>query len=518
MTQERAPWADSLFTDANDNWATIDDAHMTRLFRAYDLDSAVRALVQIKLDAVLSSDIVISGTGVPRLSPAQCAVQSEQWKRWCAQVYRSTLCCGWAAVRMRPVTQRSHSHTSMPEVLDLTRVEKRYYLDIGNTPHVRYFDTSNAQTRELHNIISLWTDPPDATGRLRSVLATLQNDIEFEKRVTEFGLQAWERCANPPLVTERRSALMSDENTHTASGLNRTSDQDFMQPFAAGKLGNSSSSSSGSATPHPAGVSDQARSASNKIAMEIKYNLVQALNNGHGDVLRYCNTQIDRMAGQYANGFDAQQVYLEPGRQLARPNDARAPDIVMSARVARLERVGAVLGVPISMITTDTSSSRAKLNAGSSPNSLIVFENGVRATRLQFRNFIHQLYCESNHKAISLHAIEHARVFKPHDDDDDDARQHVRVSMSALPPDHIVNELYEASELTRDAMMRYKCSRWGLMQEDFEINPPDVVASSRKRKRCNSSLSENDSNNNDVHSNKTKVVNDETKKGRENKE
>jgi len=81
------PSIDTVFANISENWIQLDTNIIQYLFQVYDNDPGIRATSSIKLDAILSGDILIQGTGVYKLN--EFALQSNIWKQWCNGLYRS---------------------------------------------------------------------------------------------------------------------------------------------------------------------------------------------------------------------------------------------------------------------------------------------------------------------------------------------------------------------------------------------------------------------------------------------
>ena len=461
---------DNAFKLLPENWIVLDENMITYLFQAYDYDPDIRALSTIKLDAILASDILIDGIGVSKnLNKYQIMAQSNMWKQWCASVYRSILSVGFAGVSFK---ENLDTNELIPIVLDLTQLNIYYYLDVYNMPHMRYFLASTYEPVELENILSLWCDLPTKDGQFTSKLSILLSDAIFESNLMNFALQAYKKRANPPLITERLTPFYNlqpyetSEQAATLFNNNSGNNNNFYNGDAIPGQQNDITSTNlfNKISNDP---NHQMSEATKSIMMEHQYNLIKTLNSGYSNALYQAQSYLNRISGKFENDLRFNQIYLEPGRKLTRPNEPNAPETLMPFRLARLERVGAILGVPVSLLTTDTSTSHAKLNAGNNPNSLLLFENSVRTMKYLLCGYIETLYKFMFARDIAINTILNTEPNKHINFNNLNKEKNIHVFMSPLPQDAILNYLFENHILKYDSYCNYISKLYGFELSDF---------------------------------------------------
>jgi hypothetical protein len=417
-------------TPRNLTFTTIRHEDITDLLDVYDMDGNVQAAANIMLDSLLNGGVEFRRKS-KHLDERAKLWYSRVWTKWIREVYRSIMAIGWVACSWVPHSE----YMGEPVVLSLDHLDadmaqtylgKTYFRLFERMQNVGPLDIiyrkfKSAQV-EVPNVRVFILDAPNRDGTLRSRISVLRPDIAHGDELARLTLEAERNRARPLMVTEF-------QQEHTSSSVVNA------PPITSGAL----------------------------------------YGNGSGpidDSFEHLTNDLNAGANRTMKTYLPNQVYLEPNRKLVQHKSADVPAEFLAFRIARMERVFMIFGIPLSMISNvGSKGGRKDTGTGQNSNAQMLFLNAQKDLRQTLLSFAKVLYMDIyNDALIREHAAEHP------DDDRLDPKTlaseiDVTISMPSLPDDDVLYDMYMKGLIQNSAMIECLSARHGLPHSAFNAKP-----------------------------------------------
>lgn len=178
------------------------------------------------------------------------------------------------------------------------------------------------------------------------------------------------------------------------------------------------------------------------------------------------------MRGLMSSGF--KEYYVGEGKKYVKHTLPEAPgDLMIHFRNARMERVFMIFGIPMGMISA---SSLIGGKTSMNQNALIVFTNTQKQKKQQLLTYLYDMYARiySVHHALhrisdtplgGMHELIQTHAAKGNSFDRNEVG--VRILMTGLPSDKLLNQLYLLGAIKYDAYIRFMANKHCIPIEDF---------------------------------------------------
>jgi hypothetical protein len=170
--------------------------------------------------------------------------------------------------------------------------------------------------------------------------------------------------------------------------------------------------------------------------------------------------------------FFSQHFKLEQGRKFTAAPMPEGPDMLLNFRVARQERAFALMGVPLSMISNNTSTNQGKSKSpqGTNSNTFVVFDNAQMALKAELLAAIKSLFYSIH---LQVHLEEYLHETDPRQWNVEDAAKsaEVLIEIPAIPDQETLLSLYTQGFLKYEALVQYLASKHGISPSSFLTTP-----------------------------------------------
>jgi hypothetical protein len=372
--QASVPIFDGVFVE--EDWSYVNHTQIVDSSKFFDSDTNIITGFNFRLDALLNGGIIFKRAGKKMQSEAKDWF-SQKFSKFMRDVVRSRWCYGFAACAWLPHAQ----YGGIPVVLDLTQLQTRMKHNIFGETQYRYFwqPTNGAVAiMEVKDVITFTWDSPDADGNLRSMVPMLVPDYMHELMLMNYSLIAAKSCATPPMIVEQEKDQYDKDNIRVPSA--RTPRELGLTKGRDGPTGDASMSID--SINHTKDYMDR-----------VQPSITDAVLTNIGAV-----AQVPYFSGMFR---------LEQGRHYVAPTLPQGPQQLLEFRVARQERAFSLMGVPLAMVSNNTSTGGNKLASSQNPNSFVVFDNSQQALKLELINVMKSLF-------YSIHLQAHLDEYLQH--------------------------------------------------------------------------------------------------------
>jgi hypothetical protein len=439
---------------------------MSQLFRRYDKDSNIRTVCHIFYSTLFAGGVLFERKDA-KLNQAAARWYDATWASWAEEVDRNQSSVGFAACSFTP----HNEYVGVPTCIDLTTCMVLYRKDVFNRPHFVFFEcltgfnnpmgflaarnsmkgvtgVFGSMYRYIPNVVVYYETEPTSAGEIRSRVEVLAPDLDLDETLVVSTKMATISRSNPPLVLE------SVREPHDPEAIIST-----VQPLSMmlgdgyGPTGSSSSSSSSSMT----------RAQEEQMERQ-KYQYAQMLSM----MGRTGAEKAEALARQHMRMIAAQGLrehYLGEGRKYVNHHLAESPDaLLIQFRAARMERVFQIFGIPIGMVSQQ-SSLGGKTNMNE--NAMMVFMNTQKQKKQQLLNYMYDMYNRIYLVHHTLHVLANTPKGELPQRKTEIPDTGINIIMTGLPLDEVVKELYIMGALRYEAFVKYMSSKHAIPEEDF---------------------------------------------------
>lgn len=444
---------DDIFHE--EGWKSIDSEQIDRSFKFFDADPNVITGYNFRMDALLNGGIIFKRKGKEMKGEARDWMNIE-FSKHARQILRNRWCAGFVACAWMP----DNKYVGRPIVLDLTQLSIRYRLTIFGESQFRYFyQPTNGQNGmvEIQDVITHIYDPPDRMGNLRSLIQLLSADLVQETLINYYSVVAMKGRALPVMITERDREVYDKDNIRAP--LAQTPQQ----------LGVTMGSKTLSRMGDDLGDSGPDRSMAIINQTEQYYT---QLNPAMSTPI------VDSVGAMMQVPYFSQHFKLEQGRKFtAAPMPDGPTDMLLNFRVARQERAFSLMGVPLAMVSNNTSTGGSKIAQGTNPNTFVLFDNAQMALKLDIINAIKTMFYSIH---LQVHLEEYLTETDPKLWNHKDAAKsaEVVVEIPSMPNEETLLSYYTAGFLTYEALTNYLASKHGIAPTSFNAKPALTIKES----------------------------------------
>lgn len=523
LHSRRGPEAPWIQPEHKRPFTQLDSATIKRLYHFYDTDPNLQSVSRICLESVLGGGIHLSRAG-HTLDQAASRWYNQEWSQWMKDVMRSVWSIGFALCVPEPHPR----YVSRPRVLDLSRLEVEYHLDIAGTPTFRVHDPEMIMsktsadyaaqlmpssitplrgskqewlTRAHHQYIRALDGFLPSTVMADSMIqpsltrpedhnTPLSNDRSGHRPNRIYNIvPIWEHLPQPVTgeLRSRLSLLWPDKCyadyllrcTIEAQG---TRSKLIMVTEDSTREDNHGQSSPGEhSTPSDLAEKVICDSLKNKQKALNRVDLVSKLMQSRefGILKEAVSEQLGH------SGVPNVQTWLPKDRKLVRHTPAEVPTTLLDHRAAVMERTYAAFGVPMSMMSNRNVTGYTSMNE----NALFVFRNSQRYLQQFLVTNASKMY---RSMFSALHIEEWIAALRPADrqlvrEEVDSGRFDIQSMskqieaefvLSGSPPPMTIETLYAAGVLKYDAYRSYMANAYCLPVtafHDHQQPPPELV-------------------------------------------
>lgn len=431
----------------HDGWNELDHVVLSQNLFFYDTDPNVKEAREIRQGSLLNGGIMIRKGKASAKGPWKKWI-SEQMEHVVVECERQLHANGFVGCSWIP-----HPHfPGQPVVIDVTQVSVLYHLSPFSIPQCKYYQRGfDGKMYEITNVQTFYRDPPDANGNIRSLISRVRSDYVHELALSTLELMAAKNRALPVMITTQQLEK-HDSNTLT-SPMTRSANEAAKQTDTAGKDA----------------------SVQNITSYEPVMNRMAAFY----DKMRpstFSMDEADHLQHLICAPYFSGHTKLESGRLFVPAPLPEGPgDLHLKFRAVRRERIFTLMGVPIAMVTRETSTGANKIKDGAqNPHTFIIFENAQQALKHEMLGILYNLFYAIHTPAMLSVYLEETPEDKWNAQDAIAATE-VVIEIPSIPDEDRLNQYYTMGFLKYDAIVKYIGSKHGIPEECFNEEPEITV-------------------------------------------
>ncbi len=433
------------------NFVEISPYVIQRNLALYDQDPNVRIVTEIKLNSLLAGDIIFSRGSIVSRKKVDSIV-SQLWGDWCRALMRNLWSIGFAAVVLVPNQAANEEHP--PPLLDLQQVCVRYRKDMYSNTFYEFYqkyprngtffmETSSTSNSVLGDIIPnvhvIKLDEPNHEGVVKSKMTGLTLDLEFESELMSCAATANRARCQPVIYTEMEKARY--EPNAVESAWNRAG---------------------------PPGIAVGGSSAASSLPGDDEHSNMMRMNH----LAEMNRMQLDSTSSMSTAMRIPRLVDLDMGRKLARQVLPESPSDLIQFRMERRQTVFNLFGVPLSMITADTSTGASGAIVAKQAEGInMVFNEDQKRLKLFLIHVMKNLYADRTKRLGLMQYTETLHHNEPVNEHRAREWRKVEVELPGLPDEASLRDMYLLGLLKPDKLIEYLSAKHGVPLSGFFDKP-----------------------------------------------
>jgi hypothetical protein len=410
-----------------------------------DADPNVQTAMHFRMDAILNGGILFTRNG-NTASSIYSEFLTQTYSKLARDIIRQRWATGIVSIACVPHKQ----HKGVPVCVDQRNFEIRMYTDLLGRQTFRYFIQGSHQEKiEVRNISTYVYSAPNTDGSLRSLMGLLQSDYIQEQHLTICDMIATKNRAMPIMITEIQAEKYNPQEITAAM------------------------------TPEQNKVREQQRleklKQNNAFVLPVK---MQSHNYLRGVLDQAGDSVSEKLDPIFNYPFYSSHAKLDQGRTFVAAPLPEAPgEQLLKFRVARQERAYTLLGVPLAMVSNNTSTGGTKIGgaaSSSNPNSFVLFDNAQQALK---KDLINIMQAVINRIQMPSLVDKYLQDTKPSEIDLDECEVKctIKVELPSVPDEDKLIQWYTLGILSLEAMQRYLGSKHGIPEEAWNKTPEVTV-------------------------------------------
>jgi hypothetical protein len=436
-----------------DGFIPLDSSRLKDLLHTYDNDSAIQKVVKITNDSLFAGSVLVYQEG-DDLDDIVHTSNSEVWESWSRNNRRHMDAIGFV---IASYIDDEDQGRRIPTIMNLDHLTLRYFIDEHSMPHLKVYKYEGFRQVEIdpNSYQAFFEKPPTKDGLIQSRVSMMFKDSMIENEKLMHSQRAERMLADPPIILESVENKQ-DEQTLQSVITHLNPRVDTMENRESALLNSNPNQKAVSMTDGSEGTAS----------------ITTMLNSMTGAEQSMLMRQIQLNAVTSPQG----QIRLPPEYKLVTnttPTNLSADYILFRAN--RNETVCLLWGVPFSMFSNSSTTSKSSMGNGNNDNAMTIFNNSQNQRKVQLRRNIQKHYNWAFSMVNILNTIqEHNRKKRKYDEIElvsSEMNKKVIVEIPGIPDERVLVWYFKLGILKYDVLPRVAGALHGLRKTDFHDKP-----------------------------------------------